>query len=561
MDAPARPDRNRSHRRGRADLAAAIAFGAAALFIVANSPTRVGLRLGLEVRSSVEGRLSLHVDAGDGLQTARVDAGGWRSVSFFLPRATFHDLRLKMGDEGAPIEIRALRVGGPFGLPDYRLDARLVRKLFHLREQRHNPLYADAHWIVPDAAFYRAVDALRESKSFFLVLAVLAALAFWGLIRSLDWRLSAIRSLAPAFLRGAGIFLAAVTVPLVVLIIHPSRIGATAERRAADRPPAFRADAPLEFPLRFGPYFSRHFPFRTTLIGLYNLLEIEALGYSPVNLVLVGKDGWWYLDRPVDEPGTTEYFQAYKLFSEGELDEWARVLEGRRAWLAGRGIRYMFVIAPDKVSIYPEFMPDRIRQFRHVSRMDQLLDYLGKHTNIAAPDLRPALLAAKKSRQVYPKKDSHWNDMGAFIADGEIQKSLAAFFPSAAPLALSDFELKTVPERKEDMFDWLELTRLPISDPVLRLEPRRPWGWRFTYQADRFFITERPAAPLGPLVIIHDSFYAKLYPFLSEHFSRVSYIRDNDKSFNEKYIEADRPVLVIDEMAERYLLRRPSGMR
>ncbi len=561
MDVPDRPDRTRSRRRNRADLVAAFVFAAAALFFVEKHPMRVDLRLDLDVRASVDDRLSLSVDAGEGLQIARVDAGGWRSVSFFLPRGTFRSLRLKMGDGTVPVEIRALRIRGPLDLPDYRLDARLVRKLFHLREQRHHPDYTDRHWIVPDAAFYRAVGFLAESKEFFLLMAVLASIVFWGLFHGLDRRLATVRSLAPALLRGAGIFLAAITVPLVVLIIHPSRIGVSAGRRAADRPPAFRFDAPLEYPRRFGPYFSQHFPFRPGLIGLYNLLEIEGLGYSPVNLVLVGKDGWWYLDRPVDQPGTTEYFQAYSLFTDREMDEWARVLEERRVWLARRGIRYMFVIAPDKVTIYPEFMPDRIRRFRRLSRMDQFLDYLAKHTNIAAPDLRPALLAAKKDYQVYPKKDSHWNDMGAFIADSEIQKALAAVFPTAAPLALSDFELKTVREKKEDMFDWLELTEMPISEPVLRLEPRRPWGWRLAYEADRFFITERPSAPLGPLVIIHDSFYAKLYPFLSEHFSRVSYIRDNDKNFNEKYIEADKPVLVIDEMAERYLLRRPSGMR
>ena len=56
-------------------------------------------------------------------------------------------------------------------------------------------------------------------------------------------------------------------------------------------------------------------------------------------------------------------------------------------------------------------------------------------------DLRPALLAAKKTAPVYLKTDTHWNQFGSFIACENIVQVLARQqLPGLVPVTLDSFD-------------------------------------------------------------------------------------------------------------------------
>ena len=55
-------------------------------------------------------------------------------------------------------------------------------------------------------------------------------------------------------------------------------------------------------------------------------------------------------------------------FTPEELEQYQKILEARRDWLAERGIPYLFVIPPNKDTIYPEFMPPAYTKVRPKSR-------------------------------------------------------------------------------------------------------------------------------------------------------------------------------------------------
>ena len=71
--------------------------------------------------------------------------------------------------------------------------------------------------------------------------------------------------------------------------------------------------------------------------------------------------------------------------------------------------------------------------------------------------------------------------------------------------------------------------------------------------------TRCETAPLPNILMVHDSFYKRLKPYLSASFSRVLYIWDWGMNFYPDIIEREKPTLVIDEMAERFLLGPPPG--
>jgi hypothetical protein len=333
------------------------------------------------------------------------------------------------------------------------------------------------------------------------------------------------------------------------------------EKRKIARKPVLRFDAFSRYPGLYTAYYNDHFAGRGHLIFWNSALKYTLFGLSPVPRVTAGKAGWLYMGKAVVRPGTLDYYRNIRPFSVEELERWKQLLEQRRQWLEARGIRYLFVIAPNKNTIYPEFMPGHIRKAHSYSRMDQLVDYLGKHSTVHLVDLRPALLEAKKHRPVYSRTDTHWNDYGAYIAYREIMTHIGRYFKEAVPMPLSRFKIKIVNSAGGDLAQMLSLHLDVMREDVIRLRARPP----LTAKGDKLknlapFVRrsyrERKNAPLPNIIMVHDSFYQKLKPFLSEHFSRVLYIWDWNMNFYPSVIESEKPVLVIDEMAERFLMSR-----
>jgi len=68
---------------------------------------------------------------------------------------------------------------------------------------------------------------------------------------------------------------------------------------------------------------------------------------------------------------------------------------------------------------------------------------------------------------------------------------------------------------------------------------------------DGRIVTEIPGSTLPRAVMFRDSFTSWLAPFLSEHFSRIVYIWQND--FDASAVLAEKPDVVIHEIVGRHL--------
>ena len=362
-----------------------------------------------------------------------------------------------------------------------------------------------------------------------------------------------------------------------------------------NRLPAPRPELSADFaalrslPARFEAYFDDRFGFRRPLIRWNNLVTIVWLGGSPEarsrssgqgdgglrfdplsQRIVQGRDGWFYHFGD----GTMRDHRGLDPFSPAQLLHWQRVLEQRRSWLAGRGIEYLFVAVPDKQSIYPEHLPTRIRRVRDQTRLDQLVAHLRAHSSVEVVDLRSALLPAKAEELVYEKTGTHWNAYGAYKAYTAILERLAPRFPALRPRPLSDFEIrKTIGAALP--FLWLTGVVDHYQEPLVELLPRTPRAavtieqsrppagtGGFGYGSRLVRETDRPELPSA--VVLHDSFVpAGVEPLLSEHFRRVVYLWQNE--FDVHGIAQERPDLVIEEKAERYLATHrpsnPAGLR
>jgi alginate O-acetyltransferase complex protein AlgJ len=355
-------------------------------------------------------------------------------------------------------------------------------------------------------------------------------------------------------------FIIAILLPGAGLILKMDGSSARQEnRQLSPFPPlSLEADELTAFPERFNLYFNDHFGFRSALIRGQALAKVQWLKVSSSADVICGKADWLFY---ASEDSIASY-RAMQPFSEEQLKSWKRALEGRRRWLAQRNVRYIFTVAPDKHTIYPEYMPEQIRPVREASRLDQLIGYLKENSEVEVLDLRPVLLSAKRRHPIYYQTDTHWNDYGALVAYQAIARAMSQTLPAIQPLREADFELQTGRLPGGDLAGMLGLADV-LWESTVSLHPRQPFRAsaanqpldRRLIESGATFASEQRNSQLPRMVMFRDSFANRLIPFLAENFSRAVYVWD--KGFQLALIEQERPDIVLDEMAERKLMGVP----
>lgn len=301
-----------------------------------------------------------------------------------------------------------------------------------------------------------------------------------------------------------------------------------------------------------GKWFEDHFGLRSTLVRWYGDSRLFVLDVSPSASVLKGRDGWFFY---ADDHALEDY-ASEDLLTTDAVANWREAVARAQKWLHARHIGYVFFIAPDKHFVYPEQMPPTIVRANATSRTDQV--YGGLQGIGITVDLRPALAEARAHERIYQKTDTHWNDRGALVAYQAIINAARAQVPAIGePWTRSDFEARTDDVEAGDLAAMMGLKRV-LREENLALVPKHPRLARVVEPAgadptaeEGRLVTEIPGSTLPRAVIFRDSFTSHLAPFLSEHFSRVVYLWQND--FDTQVIEQERPDVVIQQIVGRHL--------
>ena len=289
-------------------------------------------------------------------------------------------------------------------------------------------------------------------------------------------------------------------------------------------------------------------------IYLNSKLNSDLFQQSSSKKVLIGKQKWLFYTQD----NVIEDYRGLFPFSDAELAQWKNTLEQRKKWLAEQGIAYQCIIAPNKTSIYPEYLPDAVIKFRYKTPLDQLVDYLSKNSSVQILDLRAKLSTQKKKGLLYYKTDTHWNERGAFIAYRAIIDQLRTFFPQLKAIEVHDLELGAQSYFSGDLASMLGLQNDYFEERPLyrlrRIQAHRvgsePKGFS---QAPFTMVTKNQNNPRA--IVFRDSFASALVPFLSENFSSITYFWQRwDKSVPiVQIIEKEKPDIVLEEIVERFI--------
>ena len=364
------------------------------------------------------------------------------------------------------------------------------------------------------------------------------------------------------------IFCLSIYAPFVTGIIQEDKISSGIEKRnLAKLPPLPESlTAFNKYPEELSTYYSDHFGFREELTRRYfKLVNMFCRTKTSVDDVTVGKDGWLFLgsirrgyqryDDPIGDAINVN------LFTEHELNVFAESIMTIKNWLNSKGIEYIYVIAPNKHTIYFENLPEYISKQNDKSSTDQLVAYLQDHTDVIVVDLRKSLFDEKKKHQIYFKTDTHWNQYGANVAQFEIMKRIKPLFPGqVTPFLLEDNQFKLLSREGGDLAELAKIENIKEDDPQpifdgmctpVNEQPAIEWTKPHTLVCE--------AKELNA-VIFRDSFFTALQPYISRQFHRSTYLKETiNYPLLIKYIEQEKPDIIIEEVVERMLPYVPSS--
>ena len=282
------------------------------------------------------------------------------------------------------------------------------------------------------------------------------------------------------------------------------------------------------------------------MITLYSGLVYNLIGDSVNDKVIAGKDGWLFFHETLDD-----YMNGSGLSSD-EINLLYRNLYLQCEYLTERGIGFIFMAAPNKNSIYGEYMPQRYRKSLSKTNLELLNECLSSGS-VPFINLQELLIVNKDKQQLYHKKDTHWNNYGAMLAYGEIMKKASGL---TGQFDYDDFVNSSyiIEKNWQGDLDAVLLPAFPGRD--YQVEFDKETQYRFirpmrTYE-DMLIETESTANDKR-LLMFRDSFANALIPFLSDAFGYVCYSRA--VPFNYSLIDRADPDIVIVEIAERNLPR------
>ena len=329
------------------------------------------------------------------------------------------------------------------------------------------------------------------------------------------------------------LFSISVLLPLLGLAMGTESRTINFENRKLVEKPVLSMSSLPSFANQYTAYFNDNFGFRKMLMSLNSYIKFKYLNTSAVPDVILGKSDWLYY-RPSleDSSGNT-------LFTPEELLSMKKSIERQSQWMAERGIYYLIVIAPNKETIYPEYLPDKINLSNHQTQLDQLLTAVGTSQNVHFLDLRECLLKSKKSGDynLYFRTDTHWNSYGAYIGYNEIVQKLADHFPSLTPPSTSgsNISLNPIPV-SGDLANMLALHGI--------LNENAPITVTNGVSTD--------ANKIHKVVVFRDSFFNALSPYFGINFEQTINYSATDK-FDASVITNDPPQAVLVICVQRQM--------
>lgn len=309
------------------------------------------------------------------------------------------------------------------------------------------------------------------------------------------------------------------------------------EQRVPAENPALNWGHLDPYPGQFEAYYNDHFKWRNFMIRAGSYLNYYTFKKSSLpEKVIIGQEDWLFKGGH-----QLALYQGKFQFSKQQLTEIAKTLERRRLQVEAVGGKYYLTIPPLKHHIYPEYLPDRIRQLNPITAKDQLISYLAKHTNVAYIDLLPPILERKQKENVllFHRTDHHWTPVTALMAAGVIVDHLRQDFPALGRISENDFRFTEVEYPGMTLAQLLGIEE-ETSEKYLLVQPKIDYQAKsiekhylpptdFPFPEEYILSRTTGKKELPTLFMVRESFANHFWEILGEEFEESTFLFDNWK--------------------------------
>lgn len=272
----------------------------------------------------------------------------------------------------------------------------------------------------------------------------------------------------------------------------------------------------LDYPADFDAWWQDHFGLREEMVTAFHALTMGTLTDTLNQKVVVGRGNYLFYSETMND------YLGLARMSDEEIQKAAATLRLQQEYCAALGMRFAFMAAPNKNTVYPEYMPARYRPTGEESNRARLYRALAG-AGVATVDLAAQLRAHKAEGALYFEQDTHWNERGALVGYRAIMEALASGF------SYEDYQTQALEERlgyRGDLHNFV----LPAAEGnLLYVED----GVSSEYALDAGVNVARDAnfgttggTNAFRLLFFRDSFGELLIPLISNNAGRVVYSQE-----------------------------------
>lgn len=358
-------------------------------------------------------------------------------------------------------------------------------------------------------------------------------------------------------------FMSFLTVPLVNINFESGKISENENRYLVSFPEIIDDNTGRirkEFFSEFNDWLNDNIGFREFFVKLNANINYKIFGISSNPMISVGKDGWMFYTGDNNLQIANGKYPLTDEILEKIKEEQVSIQKA----LQKKGIEYVLILTPSKVSIYPEKIIG-YRSNNLKTPIDIVQEYLEKNTTIKVINTKDILIDAKnKGKQVFHKTDTHWNEQGAYIAYKYIVNKLNEWgIINTNPINIVQKPSKYKGEFSAMMgaISLLEEEEILATEIENSLSNRVTSGMLFdmiynTKNTSNFtdvYLYENVTNKDGTALVYGDSFFAswKFTELLSQNFSKLAFVYYG--KINNEMLEVVNPKIVIMERTERYI--------
>lgn len=344
------------------------------------------------------------------------------------------------------------------------------------------------------------------------------------------------------------VFTVLAALPLIGMPFYKAPDGNAEQRTHAGFPKLIGESGGINtaFTSEFEAWFQDSFAFRSELVNVGASALLNIFNSSAEDDVICGKDNWLYYSE------TLQDYCGFETLGEAQLKRLVTLLSLEQQYCRSQGAVYVFTVAPNKNTVYPEYMPKNYIKTEaptNIDRLGRLLDEQG----VVYADLKKALTDEKEmDRPLYYYADSHWNLLGAAVAYNAIFETVNSAASSRFDFDRYEDVLYEAAEREDDLMKMV----LPLESIVTEQYAKSNISNNYKYEGrfrsidDVKISTKRDGAVLGEggLLMHRDSFGRALIPLFSNQFESATYLRGVPFDI---YGNIDGKSVVVREIVER----------